>query len=297
MSCTVNNIKIEPVNVYWQDFHEFLVTAVADSSDSLDGTYFTFDDPTTGYYVWFNSSVGVAADPAPAGRTGITVAYDPNDSAATIAGLIQAAVDANGNWQASVSGSDVTITAIAIGERGAAPADVDSGMTITECTIGGDQDLGLLDGDVETTFEETLFEVTAHQYGVTKLADLQQGVSATVALTLKESDSTKLKQMFAKAAGGTHTPAGGTELYGWGTSNQGANTYSKARRLVLKPVGASDDSGNLTFWKAYPMPGSLVFSGENPKTLSVEFKIYRDETKPDAIEYFAFGDQTQLNPA
>ena len=87
----------------------------------------------------------------------------------------------------------------------------------------------------------------------------------------------KLKEIFGN---NTHTPSAGTELFGWGSSRQGLNTIVQARRLILHPValGASDLTRDLCFWKAYPKPNSLTYSGENPQTVSVEFKLYRDET-------------------
>ena len=38
------------------------VTTVADVADSLDGTYFLLNTPSTGYYVWFSTGAG-APDP------------------------------------------------------------------------------------------------------------------------------------------------------------------------------------------------------------------------------------------
>lgn len=72
------------------------VTFVADSSGSLNSTYFTFngDGDVHQYYVWFNiNSAGV--DPAPTGRTGIEVDGATNATAATLATAAIAAVAAS----------------------------------------------------------------------------------------------------------------------------------------------------------------------------------------------------------
>lgn len=69
------------------------ITAVADSSGSLNSTFFTFylAGNRIGYYVWFNiNSAGV--DPAPAGLTGIQVAGATNATAATLAGAARTAI-------------------------------------------------------------------------------------------------------------------------------------------------------------------------------------------------------------
>lgn len=289
---SVSNIRIEPVDVLWEIEQQDCVQTVADVSDSLDGKYFTLGND---FYVWMDGPV--AADPAPAGRTGIAVAYTTNDDANTIATKIATAVDANASFNATASGNLVTITRVGTSEQAPA-ADVDTGFTITVTQEGGTLDLGLLQGNVEDTFEEQLLDITAHQTGTTILASVRQGVNATITTTLQETAVDKLKQLFSKTAGGTHTPSGGTELFGWGTSRQGKNVIPQARRLVLHPRAlGTDRSRDLTFWKAYPSPNSLVYSGEEVQTLAVEWRIFLDESKPKEISYFAFGDYTQLIPA
>ena len=72
------------------------VTTVADSSGSLNSTYFTVYSAGNlqGFYVWFNiNSAGV--DPAPAGLTGIQVAGATNITANNLATAIRSAVNAN----------------------------------------------------------------------------------------------------------------------------------------------------------------------------------------------------------
>lgn len=298
MSCgNIGNIKIEPVRLSWEIEEQTHVTCVADVSSSLNSKYFLLNDGENDkFYVWFNVG-GAGVDPAPAGRTGITVAFAANSSASSIATAIAAAVDANAEFVASADGAVVTITNADAGEADDT-VDVDTGFTFAQCQEGGLLDLGLTEGDIEVTFEETLLSVTAHQTGVTPLADLRQGVVSEVALTMKEASPEKLKEIFAKAAGGTYTPLGGTELFGWGTSRQGLSTIVQARRLVMHPVAlaASNHVRDLCFWKAYPMPESLVFSGENPQVVSLTFKIYLDDSKPEAIKQWAYGDYTQLVP-
>lgn len=301
MSSSVQNIKIEPANAYWQIEEQSQVTCVADVSSSLANKWFKIgagNNAAYTHYVWLN--LGSGTDPSPSGLTEIEVTAAPNASASTIATAIAAAVDAISGFNATASGAVITIDRTVMGvSAGVEDGTAATGFTFVQCQQGGNLDLGLLDGDIEVAFEEKLFEVTAHQTGVTVLADLRQGVSATVSLVLKESDTEKLNELFAKAAGGSHTPVAGTELFGWGTSKQGSNTIIQARRLVLHPVRllAADLSEDLCFWKAYPLPESLTFSGENPKIASVSFKTYLDDSKPEEVKLFAFGDWSQLAPA
>ncbi len=204
---------------------------------------------------------------------------------------------ASTHFVADSDGDEVHITAAVAGDC-TDWEDSDTGFTLTQCQDGGDFDLGLLDGNVEPKFEEKLLEIMAHQNGSTPLADLRQGVGVEVAMTLKECDAEHLKAIFSRASGGTDTPSAGTEVFGWGKSRLGQSTLPQARRLILHPVVLADDvlTRDLCFWKAYPIPDSLVFSGEDPQTLGVTFKCYLDDDKPDAISMFGVGDWSQYVP-
>lgn len=295
MASSAGNIKIEPVNVTWAIEEQATITAVADVAASLDGTFFKLSDTagTVGFWIDVDDSGTLI----PAGASALDRAIEittisTGDSASVIAGLLATAISADSKFGATSSGSDATVTSTDAADI-ELWADGDTGFTFTLCQEGGSLDLGLLDGDVADTFEEVLFDVTSHQTGVTPIAALRQGMTAEVTTTLLETTSSKLEELFAKAGGGSVTPGGGTKVFGWGSSRQGTNAFIQARRLILKPVNATTDLDNLTFWKAYPQPGSLVFSGENPKTLEVSWKIFRDENRAAAIDFFVFGDQTQ----
>ncbi len=300
MACTTTNIKIEPANAYWQIEEAWCVDTVADVAGSLQSTWFKLGkggQTTYSHYVWLNLG-GLGVDPAPAGLTAIPVTGALSITAAALATAIQTAVDAHADFEATVDGNHISIYAAAVGaSAGLLDGTAPTGFTFTQSADGGDLDLGLLDGDIEVSFEETLFEVTAHQTGTSKIADLRQGVSAEVSLVLKESDIAKYNEIF-QVAGDSYTPSAGTELVGWGTSKQGSNTVVQARRLILHPVriAAGTYTEDLCSWKAYIMPESVVYSGENPKLLNVKFKMYLDSEKPAAIQLFATGDWSQLAP-
>lgn len=301
MSCNATNIKIDPADVSWQIEEKWCVETVADVASSLNSKYFRLGvsgQSTFSHYVWIDVG-NTGTDPAIAGLTGVEVNISANATANTVASAINTAVDALAGFESTVSGNEITITMVGAGDSaGLLEGVAATGFTFTQQAEGGDLDLGYLDGDIEVSFEENLFEVTAHQTGVSKLADLRQGVSAEVSLVLKESNKSRFDEIF-KAAGGTYTPSGGTELVGWGTNRQGSNTIVQARRLVLHPVrlASADYSEDLCFWKAYPMPESVVFSGENPKVMNITFKMYLDENQDEAIKLFSFGDWTQELPA
>ena len=284
----VSNIRIEPVNVTWEIEQQDCLQTVADSSGSLGGTHFLLG---ADYYVWLDT--GADVDPAPAGRTGIEATIVTDDSANAVATAIQSSVDGDANFSATVSGNIVTITAATTASSQAA-VDADTGFSFQETQEGGSLDLGLLQGNVDSSFEEQILDVTTHQNGSTIVSALRQGVSAEITLTMQEAISEKLKELFAATGGDAYTPSGGTEVYGWGSSRQGDNVIPQARRLNLHPVNAGADlSRDLTFWKAYPLPNSLTFSGEEAKVLEVNWRLFLDEAKRAEISLFAFGDYTQ----
>lgn len=295
MTCDATNIKIDPVDVDWDIEEQWEMTAVADVASSLDATFIALSDDvgTVGFWI----DVDDSGTTIPAGASALDRAVEITTvtagmTATQVAGVVATAINADSKFT-SVATTTTLLTTASTTADVTAWADGDTGFTFKQCQEGGNLDLGNLDGDIDSTFEEALFNVTSHQTGTTVVASLRQGNSAEITTILQETTTAKLNQLFAKAGGGSVTPGGGTEVFGWGSAKQGTNALVQARRLILKPVNASDDTENLTFWKAYPKPGSLVFSGENPKLLTVTWQIFRDDNIATAIDLFAFGDQTQ----
>jgi hypothetical protein len=295
----VTNIRIEPVNVFWKMQEQWCFDFTNVTASGIGGQYVNLSTTTVANYAWFDEN-NTDVDPAPAGKTAIEVNYAASASTTAIASAFATAVNAAAGYDAVVSTSNsnhVIVTSLVYGSV----TDYDSGtattVVVSQLSEGRDFDLGLLDGDIEVTFEETLLEVTAHQSGTTSLADLRQGKVVEVATVLKEVPVSKIEELFAKTGGGSYTPMSGTVLHGWGNSRQGDNTIIQAGKLILHPVrlASNDFSEDLCFWRAYALPESLVFSGENPKTLSVTWKIYQDENIDSNINIFSVGDWDQLS--
>lgn len=294
MACNnVANIKIEPCTATWEIEEKWEVTCVADVSSSLNNKYFfIYSGADVKHHVWLNVG-GAGVDPAPSGSTAVPVAVSANASASTIATAIAAAVGALTAFNAVASGATVEIVATVCGQS-TDWADFNTGFSFIQCQDGGTLDLGYLDGDIEVTFEEQQLDVTAHSTGTTVLASLRQGLINGVSLTMKEADYAKYKELMLGTAGAAYTPGGGTEVFGWGSNSLGANTIIKARRLVLHPVASGvSKTRDLCFWKSYALPDTLTISGENPKTLGLSFKVYKDNAKPAAVDQFIFGDWSQ----
>ena len=122
----------------------FTIETVADSSGSLDGTYFTFEladssGNKTEYYAWLNVDAG-GNDPAVSGRTGVPVAISSDATADAVASAVQSALDALTDASASVSTNTVTVTAAHNFDVTDA-ADADSGFTITVTQQGDDANI------------------------------------------------------------------------------------------------------------------------------------------------------------
>lgn len=291
---SANNVNIAPVNALWRIEAQELIDFAGLTGADVKGNYFNISTAKDAilHYVWGDDSV--EADPAPAGRTAVpfTVTGD-SDDAATLATACAAALDALPGYVASASGSVVTVDRAEVGEV-TATADVDMGVVITQCRFGKDLNLGLLSGNVELSLAPANFIVTAHQTGVTPRAALFQGLeTAEVGLELLETTDSNLKEIYGVYGSNGFTPASGTEVYGVGTSKQGQNLLPYAARLELKPVNAVDDTDNTTLMLALPIPETLVFSGEEPKILSVTFQGYIDDSKDSRVSAVLFGDPTQ----
>jgi hypothetical protein len=301
----IGSIKIQPMNAtFGVDTPQSIkVLTKADVSGNLDGKAFLlYGVDSSGNlvkkYVWLSKG-GVGVDPAIGGHSGIEVDYAENDSASVIATKIAAAVNPDPNFNATASGSVVTIVNAF---HGYAPPPRDSsvptGFAFEVLVQGSKKELlGFLDGDIEWSVGKSMVDITAHQRGAEVLGSIMNGTECEVTLSLKETTKEKLLKAL-RGQGGSFIPEGvdATELTGFGQYKNFTNSTKYASRLVLHPVNKmeSDRSEDICFWLAFPMLESITFSGENIQTIPLTFKIYPDLTKDHTIQHFAVGDWTQL---
>jgi hypothetical protein len=296
----VSNIVIEPVDLYWGSQHRVCYGVVDDVGGNLGGKYFTFSTPSKKGYVWLNT--GSSVDPAPVGYDELAeVAISNDDSASVIAGLIATALNAaavaNGS-HAKASGENLFIEAKAMGEPLAAAAAGTSTFELLVQKEGSLLAMGYTDGNVEVGTELGLFDVTAHQTGSELLGQLVTGSTVgPISVVLKETVAARLKE-FIEVYGEAYTPAGGTEVSGWGAlagSKQFSNIATLGRKLVLHPTknDLSDVSGDIAFWNTFPNLTQILISGEENRSLTVDFSIYLDESKVNEVSKFVYGDHTQ----
>ena len=296
MASSVNNIQIVPVNVAWKMEQTETWDFTGLTKTSLNEKAFQFYSAlnAAAHYVWFDGT-GSGADPVISGFTAHEVTINATTTAAQIATATAAIVTAITGFDASASGAIVTVKRTDVGETtesfDAAGGDA-SDIAYALTRRGRDMDLGLLQGDVECSFSPANYMVTAHQTGLTPLAALNQGFESLECTTvMQETQKSNLKDIYTIYGG---VASGSTsEVFGVGSASQGKNMMVEAGRLVLKPVNASDDTTNFNFMLAIPVPDSLVFSGENPRTLSITWQGFVDRDFNNKFNAIAIGDVFQ----
>ncbi len=162
---------------------------------------------------------------------------------------------------------------------------------------------GFTEGDLEFTTEDQLVDITTHQTGTNVVSAIRTGKNASIALVLKETSADVIKYLYGQS-GSLETASGASgEVLGWGSKKDFTHVLDQAAKLVLHPSGAADTdlSEDIAAWKAYPMVESMTFSGENPNTVSLTFRIFPDLAKAPEFQLFVFGnhedgDFTEVEP-
>lgn len=175
---------------------EATINTTGGTPAGLGGTYFTIDSTTTAYYVWFDTDNG-SADPAPGGKTAIEVDIATGDTTGVIAGKLQAAIDAEGDFVASVLGNVVTTGVVATGVATDA-ADVNTGLTVLTIQQGR----SLAQGQIENG----IYEVGSGAGNTFRAEDLITGDDAAYVYTnVQEGTSNKQTQWTCVSISGNAT--------------------------------------------------------------------------------------------
>ena len=300
MSCrSAANIKIEPMKVWFAQVPTFCVDVEAVGATNLDNKSWKFDVPSGKFQVWYNvDAAGVAPTPV-VGYTLVEVAVNTGDSAATVA----AAVIVELNLLTDVialadpkNAGKVIVKGLGYEAAAAAPAAVTvTGHVFEVVSAGFFHDFGYTDGDLELSTEQQTQDISAHQSGVEPITSIITGLTAEVAVALKEISPENLERLIELTSGGAFTPVGGTKIMGFGSGQNFSNVLDRAGRLILHPVRLvdTDNTEDWCLWLAYPKLGGLVFSGENPELINVTFMAYRDEFINSFADKLAYGDHTQ----
>lgn len=303
MSCTTTrriDAQFEAAEARWGRQHCRTVTAVADSSGSLNDTYFDlnligYDFAEDQYYVWFNVN-SLGTDPAVSGKTGIEVPLATDASAATVAAAIKTAVDAaNVPAFVSVTGADAAITNQV---QGAITAETDAGSTGFAFVVGTEGlsvELGATDGAIELSLNTETSVIQSNQTGSLAGSEIYLGSSAEISMSLIEVTKERFDTLVGEVTGDSVTPVSGTKVSGFGESRLFQALDELGGQLILHPIrlADSDKSSDVIFWSSAPLAETLNFDGTAPQALAVTFKAYLDRGQNTAINLFAKGDWTQ----
>lgn len=294
------SIKPRPMDVSYGKREQSTITTVADSTGSLNSTYWEFSAPNSDgtvvdYYVWYDVSSG-GTDPAVSGKTGVEVDIATDDTAPTVATATQAALDALSDVQASVSSDVVTMLNEYFGNVDAVAdsSGAATGFTFATSVAGFGGTLGATTGGIELGLEVEVVDALADQFGTTLLDQIPTGANITLGMSILELDAEKIKFIIGDGVGDSFTTGGSKELVGMGESKRFSNMTQYSGELILKPSGAANNDENYHFWKCYPLPESFSFSGTELNTMALSFQVFRDSTKNSAINIFAYGDGSEL---
>lgn len=294
------DIKLEAVDVYWGTERCRKITLVDDVAGSLTDEYFDLNAigtdlaTETQYYVLLSGTTP-AVDPAPAGKTKIEVTYADGDSAATIAALIETAVEAF-DFDAVVTGSDIQIANKYLGKVTEEAYTNAPSLTFVEEIAGIGGSLGATaQGGSTLNMEATSVDLVSDQTGSIVLGQVYTGSTASVDMSLIEMTKERWEAVVGSVTGDIFTPTAGTRLVGYGESRLYQNLFDLGGKLVLHPIrlAASDRSEDIVFWKSSPLPSSIAYSGQDIQGMEISFTAYNDKSKPSEISLFAQGDWQQ----
>ena len=305
----VENVKVEAMKVYYgEDIAQVEKITIKNGilKASLAAKYFYLYALVAGVIVkhvfWFDTT-GTDTAPSITDSTlhKVDISAGSIDTVAEIASELADAIALVSDYASAVATNNVVVATHA--NEGYAPAahDAKDPLKVTnfgfQVQVQGDleEEMGCIEGDIETSFEESFIDVKCHANGVTPVAQLKNGVSSVeVKMNLQETTYEQLKKMFTKT-GGSFIPNNGSEVFGMGTFKNFENMFKYASKLRLHPVRLldADLSEDVTFHKAIPNLSGMTFSGENVFTLPVTFKVYPAEGIDGRVNYFSIGDSSQ----
>ncbi len=286
-------IVLEGCQVYFGKKNKTCITPVF---PVVESSSFKFSTPTTKYYAWMNDGAGV--DPAFVGYTGIEVDTSAATNEVEVVVAIKTAIEIALIDIARVTISTDTLSAtlenVFIGAVLEASADVDTTFAIETEVVGSGGDLGKTEA-LDMSMEVETFDVTANQSGNVVLDKFITGLSAEISTTLLQMTKENWSLLIGEGIGGNYTPAGGTELTGYGTDSINKSFFDIAGELVLHPLrlAENDRSRDVTLHQCVVQPASINFDSTEKQGLEVTFTGLLDESKNGAISLFAFGDSKQ----
>lgn len=295
MGCTTqqSSYRISAANVKWGRKEKTCIDT--DTGLGLTGgEYFLLSSVDTNYYVWIDVDNG-SVDPAIAGRTGIEVDVASGYSASDLASALKSAIEAASNLLVTVkdSGTCACIEDMELGAPLSAIADGDTGMTITQSVAGIGGYLGKTSGGIEIAVENNSTEILSDQGGSIPEDIINQGTNVTVTMSLLEMTKEKWQLLIGEGVGDNYTPAGGTQVTGYGTNKNYQSLLDLSGCLLIEPIDRPNRDEDLLFWKAIPIPSSFSFSGTDPIATEFTFNTFSDDSKASEVDIMVCGDVSQ----
>jgi len=257
---------------------------------TLGDKSFTISSKDTKYYIWYNLD-GAGVDPAHSG-TGIEVVISSTDSTNQVAEATRAAIDAITGIESTRENSEVQVEVLEVGEVFAPSEDIDSGIAVNVYSSGFDVDLGLLEGDIEYSFETSFTDITAHQTGSSVVDRIVSGKTVSISTVLLEFDKTR-KDILMGLIGGEYTDSNSNVLSGFGSGQYGKSVRNLSGTLLAEPING-DSCHKKAIWLAFPDITSISHAQEDPYKVTIEWTSYEDFNKPSEIDVIAFGDYEDL---
>ena len=302
MATTTRRIdaQLEAATARWGRTECRTVTAVADSSGSLNDTYFDLnvvgaDFVEVPYYVWLNvNAAGV--DPAVSGKTGIEVEVATDATAAVVAAAIVAAVELADIQVFSSNVLEVITFENQI--QGLITVEADSGSTgfaLANLRVGLSVDLGATSGAIDLASSTETVDITSNQTGSIIGSQIYVGSSVELSMSLIEVTKERFDTLVGEVTGDSVTPSGGTKVTGYGESRLFQALDELGGQLILHPIrlAVTDKSSDVVFWKSAPKPDSLNFDGTAAQEMAVTFTAYLDGAYDSKINLYSRGDWTQ----
>ena len=243
------------------------------------------------YLVYLDNGSAVAPVPA-SGQILVPVVYADDDSAATIAGLFNAAIAAL-PVRTLVEGGAIEVQNKFLGEISiesyASAGDIE--MEIGALGFGGA--LGAIaQGGGTLNTEPTVEDIFDDAKGVVPVDKIFTGNTISIDLNLNEMDAENWKKLIGKGYGDIETSA--VDVVGFGTSKVYRSSLDFAGMLVGHPVRLpySDRSSDACLWKTVPQMNSINYSGTEVQSGAFTFAGLEDINKPNTVSIFLYGDHS-----
>jgi hypothetical protein len=290
--------RLEAMQWYFGARHCRTITFVNDVSGSLDGEWFDLNVIDYGYVekkyaVLLSNGTTTTIAGLPSGVTEIVVDYDDDDTAATIAGLVETALSAieartllEGNVLEVQNWFVSPITIESYANAGS--------LTMVVGKLGFGGYLGQTDPvDMTTTVASVV--LTDDAQGETQLDEIITGYTIELPLPIKEMTTARWEDLIGKVTGNTVT-IGGKDITGFGTKKIFQSLFQFSGRLVGHPFRNEADNidEDIVLLNTAPKFDSINFSGADIQIANFNFSAYKEANAVSEINLMARGDHSKF---